>query len=1027
MSHTISSNNTTVVCILGMHRSGTSLVTRILNICGLNLGNDEQVESNSFPENEKGHWEHIEIQNINDNILNIFGGSWDNPPDLPEHWEEDSRLGSLYEQARAVVGALNKVHEIWGFKDPRTCLTLLFWQKVIPGMKYVIPVRSPIEVAESLFNRNGILIQNGILLWFTYMVSIFRHVPNEEYIVTEFDDYFINWKEELKRIIDFVGIDIDKNNKPLFDAQIEDFISTGLRHNVCNDDFYKVKKIKKLSYEMITEWVIKAFIVSNDNIEINEGLYLKEKEIKRIQSVLDEKIIEIKHKELKLKDYDVVLSQRAAALAEVDRMQKSISWNITQPLRFAMRLFRYGLIENDKRQLKQISKTLFRRAPLPAYGKNKIRHLCNRFRNFLTKYNQKGVLFTPPSIEPCLQLAGNSDYIVWGVIGWHFRQQRPQHIAKGLADSGRRVFYVSATLVSDSRVGYDVEQLDDHGRLFQVKLYTTNSISIYESAPSVDDVCRLRLCIGAMLDWANSGRLISLVQHPFWYDVATVLPDSRIVYDCMDYHEGFGNTASENLALENALVKNADLVVVTSAVLYEIVEDQAKKCIVVRNACDFNHFSKIPSRIYQDIQDKKIIGYYGAIADWFDLDLIRFLADKFSDCTILLIGEDSVNAQSRLGNYDNVKFIGEVSYEKLPYYLYSFDVCLLPFRVTPLTMATNPVKVYEYLSAGKPVVSVDLPEMKQFEGLAQVASDWEDFAFLVSKEIHKPIDDDIVRLRCKFAKNQTWKQRVFDLIEYIESNQNQPTVSIVIITYNNLNLTKECLLSIEQNSDTKNLEIIIVDNASSDGTQGFLNQWVQGETFRKIIINDDNRGFAAANNQGMEEATGDYLVLLNNDTYVTPGWISTLVRHLDRDSTIGIIGPVTNNIGNEAKVNATYNSMDEMLGFCKKYVRMHIGKTFNIRTLAFYCVMLRRDVFEAVGPLDEAFGQGFFEDDDYCRRVEEEQLRVVCAQDVFIHHHLSASFGKLPQKKRQKLFEKNKAVYEQKWGKWVPHKYREEN
>jgi GT2 family glycosyltransferase len=83
-----------------------------------------------------------------------------------------------------------------------------------------------------------------------------------------------------------------------------------------------------------------------------------------------------------------------------------------------------------------------------------------------------------------------------------------------------------------------------------------------------------------------------------------------------------------------------------------------------------------------------------------------------------------------------------------------------------------------------------------------------------------------------------------------------------------------------------------------------------------------------------------------------------------------------------------------------------------------------RKVYDEVGPLDEIFGQGFFEDDDYCRRIEQKGLRIVCAEDTFIYHHLSASFDKLPSRDRQSLFEKNKAVYEAKWGRWIPHSHR---
>ena len=199
---------------------------------------------------------------------------------------------------------------------------------------------------------------------------------------------------------------------------------------------------------------------------------------------------------------------------------------------------------------------------------------------------------------------------------------------------------------------------------------------------------------------------------------------------------------------------------------------------------------------------------------------------------------------------------------------------------------------------------------------------------------------------------------------------------------------------------------------------------VFGAAGRRVILNRENLGFAAGNNVGLAAATGDYLVLLNNDTYVTPNWIRTLVNHLRRNPGIGIIGPVTNNIGNEARIEIHYGGMDEMKSAAAAHTRRHAGELLPMRTVAFFCVAMPRSTYEAVGPLDPAFGVGFFEDDDYCRRIEAAGLGIACAEDVFVHHHLSASFDRLQAEKRQELFLRNKAIYEAKWGEWTPHAYR---
>ena len=479
------------------------------------------------------------------------------------------------------------------------------------------------------------------------------------------------------------------------------------------------------------------------------------------------------------------------------------------------------------------------------------------------------------------------------------------------------------------------------------------------------------------------------------------------------------------LEAEKRLTAGADLLIVTSEWLDTELADANPHRVLIRNATDYEHFRDRPRRVYRDPRGRRVIGYYGAIAEWFDVELVRKLARRFADCVVLLIGHDTIGAAAALAEEGNVEFTGEVPYDELPYYLHGFDVALLPFRVIELTMATNPVKVYEYLSAGKPVVAVDLPETAQFGELAYRARGHDGFLDAVAMALDEPRGDDAPRSQARraFAREQTWAHRARQMDAAIATLP-APRVSVIVLAFNNLEFTKACLASIETESNWPNLEVIVVDNASSDGTPEFLRDWERGGGGRKFIINEANLGFAAGNNVGLAAATGDYLVLLNNDTYVTPNWIRTLVNHLARNPAIGIIGPVTNNIGNEARIDVSYEDMRGMRAAAAAYTRRHAGELLPIRTVAFFCVAMPRSTYEAVGPLDPAFGVGFFEDDDYCRRVEAAGLGVACAEDVFVHHHLSASFDKLKAEARQQLFLKNKAIYEAKWGTWQPHRYR---
>ncbi|MGE8350725.1 MAG: glycosyltransferase [Pseudomonas protegens] len=627
-------------------------------------------------------------------------------------------------------------------------------------------------------------------------------------------------------------------------------------------------------------------------------------------------------------------------------------------------------------------------------------------------------------------LENSPDYIFWGVIDWDFRHQRPQHLAEQLSLGGRRVFYISAALEDDPRDGFTLRPLDETGRLFEVRLFARTAPIIYHAVPDDTLIWQLRRSIGELLSWANSPQLVSLIQHPFWAPVAGVLPNSRVVYDCMDHHQGFGNNAAQLQQLECSLIREADVVLFASAWLEQHWHPQrprtpAQQRAVLRNAADFDYFSTPTEHRYQEPEKRPVIGYYGALAHWFDVDLVSAIAEAFAHCTVLLIGADTARIGARLRGHTNIKLTGEIPYAQLSAYLQAFDVCILPFRIEPLTLATNPVKVYEYLSAGKPVVAVDLPELHEFKQQVAIAEDTPSFINAIARALQEPGCSDASRQRQAFAAQQTWQHRTQALLALTEGVDPQPLVSVIVVTYNNLAFTRDCLASLAADPLGEPLEIIVVDNASTDGSVEFLQHW-SASSGHSLILNSSNLGFAAANNQGLALARGEFLALLNNDTQVTCGWAQTLRRHLQRDPGVGLIGPVTNNIGNEAKIDIRYQDSREMAVRARQYTWRHAGLSVPCATLGFFAVMMSRSTYQRIGPLDEAFGLGFFEDDDYCRRVEQAGLSCAFAEDVFVHHHLSASFEQMPERQRQQLFNRNKAFYEAKWGRpWVPHASRE--
>ncbi|MDI7274351.1 MAG: glycosyltransferase family 2 protein, partial [Anaerolineae bacterium] len=241
-------------------------------------------------------------------------------------------------------------------------------------------------------------------------------------------------------------------------------------------------------------------------------------------------------------------------------------------------------------------------------------------------------------------------------------------------------------------------------------------------------------------------------------------------------------------------------------------------------------------------------------------------------------------------------------------------------------------------------------------------------------------------------------------------------VAIIIVSYHGRGLLSQCVEAVLGRTVYPNYEIIIVDNGSGRDVTTYLAELERREPRVRVILNGSNRGFAAANNIGLQQAReSQFVVLLNNDTVVPRGWLCRLLRHARRPD-VGLVGPVTNWAYNEARIDVGYRGLEEMYDFCRAYTHRHEGEVFDIRSLAMYCVAMRRVVADQVGPLDERFGIGMFEDDDYSRRVRQAGYRVICARDVFVHHYGMASFARMGEAAYRRLFERNKRLYEEKWG-----------
>lgn len=239
-----------------------------------------------------------------------------------------------------------------------------------------------------------------------------------------------------------------------------------------------------------------------------------------------------------------------------------------------------------------------------------------------------------------------------------------------------------------------------------------------------------------------------------------------------------------------------------------------------------------------------------------------------------------------------------------------------------------------------------------------------------------------------------------------------PLTSIVIPSYNGLPLLSRCVDSIRANtSPASPFEVIVVDNGSGDGTAEHC------EREGLIVVSlPANAGFPEACNKGLAVSSGEQLMLLNNDCMAAPGWLHQLLTALYSAEDIGIVGPVTNYASGRQKIETGLSGAAELLAFAAGHNRTDAAKWQEVKRLVGFCMLFKRPLYERIGPLDEGFSPGHYEDDDYCYRTVRAGRRLLMCGDTFIYHEGSASFRQQHPEGWNGLIERNRKRFMDKWG-----------
>lgn len=260
--------------------------------------------------------------------------------------------------------------------------------------------------------------------------------------------------------------------------------------------------------------------------------------------------------------------------------------------------------------------------------------------------------------------------------------------------------------------------------------------------------------------------VINMVFNPAAGMIAGKVGEESLIYYCVDEYTAFtGSSALKEI--EEELFRVSDLVVVSAEKLYDSKKQFNPNTHIIRHGTDWRHFRKalddstqIPAEIAN--LPKPIIGFHGLLADWVDFELIKKTAEHFKDGSVVLIGKIAVDAEQKvkvLNDVPNVHFLGRKPYAELPAYCKGFDVALNPFAINELTLAANPLKVREYLAAGLPVVSTDIPEVRVLPDCL-VGSDHKDFIAKIEDAIADPKPREAVS---DAIAHESWDAKVDEL------------------------------------------------------------------------------------------------------------------------------------------------------------------------------------------------------------------------------------------------------------------------
>lgn len=373
-------------------------------------------------------------------------------------------------------------------------------------------------------------------------------------------------------------------------------------------------------------------------------------------------------------------------------------------------------------------------------------------------------------IKSILELEDFDEIIVFHAsFGWNIEmKQRPQHLAEAL--SKKKVLYIYRSDVKNDNI-YSIKKIKDNLYVLNLDMYSLN-VAFFEAIKSINKPKFVHV-YATCLNSVDYEKIKTYMDKGF-----------KVIYDFVDELSseisGY-NITSKMIEDHEKLLRDKEnvLVVSTAKKLKDIANKfrgENENNILAPNAVNLEDFKNHGHEIGEKIQPivnkrKPIIGYYGALAKWFDYKLIEQLAKEREDYEIVLIGMDYDGSydKSNLKDYSNISYLGMIDYKDLINYSRYFDVCIVPFIKNDITDSTSPLKIFEYMALEKPIVTTDINECKNYESCL-VSKDYDEFIRNIDKALKLEIDNkEYFNILRREAEENTWDNRAELIKEAIKN------------------------------------------------------------------------------------------------------------------------------------------------------------------------------------------------------------------------------------------------------------------